>query len=325
MRASNFFFVSLLLVLGSSGCSRLSSPATRADAPISPTATTGQPQPSSRTTVASWEPGAGEATFFRHPGERAPPLVIRGIVRPTNVTGVVGGACEPLVGARAGTPAVVLNVGSTPRTLYVFARARGPIGLGSMHDRCETAGPNAWARLVLPQVSDDVTIVVADVDFDDERRGQTSPYVLVVSEEDIEPTHEPDRRAPLPPDTAIVRWNVAPAKCPLYQEHHHCLRAAIELSGAVSKSIPLKSLLNGQLDCFPSDTGAFCGGASGATVISLEPSPDGLVEVRATSEGDGYCPPPNDCATRETLLTFRIRPGIRLVPDPAGTWPPRKR
>jgi hypothetical protein len=169
-------------------------------------------------------------------------------------------------------------------------------------------------------------LVLVDADVAGERRGQTSPFVLVIHDKDETPTVEPAERAPTPPGAAIVRWQIEPTRCSAENETwaRSCYRARLELSGVVKRQVPLGRQLAGQVDCFPDGLGVMCGGASGATTISLVPASGDTLAIRATSESDGYCPPPEDCKTTETIQTIPFPRGVTLVPDPAGTWPARK-
>jgi hypothetical protein len=260
-----------------------------------------------------------------------PLLVTRGVIEPiatdSNMT-----SCTEMLGARHGTPPIALHVDGPPRTLFVHAKSRGPIGLatGPGSQRCATGAANTWVRLVVPEATGDVTVEIAEVDFAGERRGQTSPFVAVVSEQDVEPTLEPDERAPLDPSDVRVRWAVSPRPCPAGIEYFTCMSATIELTdakGALIKKVPLNNGLTGQQGCWPEGTGVHCGGASGRSIITLESAQDGSGKVTAleTSESDGYCEPTMDCKSRVTLAMFTIPRGARLVAEPLGTWPPPTR
>lgn len=256
------------------------------------------------------------------------PLVVRGVLEPTHADSNMT-ACPEVLGGRHGAAPISIHL-DEPRTLYVFAKARGPIGIAAaaFSDRCAAAGANKWARLVIPAEYEDVTIPIMDVDVDGERRGQTSPFVVVVSEIDEEPTLEPAFRGPAPSGSdVVVRWAVTPRACDPGIEYFRCSNATIELSdanGKLLKRVPLKKGLTGQLGCWPQGTGVHCGGPSGMTNITLENATDGSgsITVLATSESDGYCPETEDCSSREKLATFTVPRGARLVADPAGTWPP---
>jgi hypothetical protein len=234
-----------------------------------------------------------------------------------------------MLGGRHGTAPLTVHVDGEPRTLYVYAKSRGPIGLSTGNDnRCATGAPNTWVRLVVPDATGDVTIDVAEIDFPGERRGQTSPFVAVVSKHDEQPSLEPDERATAPGENdVLVRWAITPRACPQGIEHFKCMTASIELTdakGALVKRVPIKNGLTGQLGCWPEGTGVSCGGPSGRSVITLESAQDGSgkVTVLETSESDGYCEPTMDCKSRATLAMFAAPRGARLVADPRGTWPP---
>jgi hypothetical protein len=275
---------------------------------------------------ARWTQGADAGdSWTRGPGAHAPALVIRGVLRPTQPTDIA--TCPEFFGARSGTPPLHIALEGSPRTLHLWARARGPVGLrADPQGSCAAAGAGAWARLDLDVAADgDATIYIADVDRPGERRGQTSPYVLVVTDADASPTEEPDPRTPPGPGDVTVRWSAAPAACPQAAPYGwQCSRLTLVLGGAVSRSIPLNHLLVGQSGCWPDDTGVTCPGASGVGFLSLTLSAGGVVRVGETSESDGYCEPDaaDHCQSFEKWTTFALRPGLRLVPDPAGTFPP---
>ena len=281
--------------------------------------------PDVETSPGSWVDSDGKWTLL---GENAPPLVVRGVVQPSNANTNFDGCVETL-GARHGAPPLAIRVDGNSRALYVFAKARGPIGIATVpggEERCATAGANKWARLVVPYATDD-KIAIMDVDVAGERSGQTSPYVVVVSEVDEEPTLQPEARAPLDPSELLVRWSVKPRACRPEIDFFHCWSASIDITdanGNAVKKIPLKNGLVGQAGCWPDGTGVQCGGASGRGVITLDQAKDGSgsVTVREMAESDGYCPPPEDCASYTVLTKFTVPRGKHLVPDPNGTWPP---
>jgi hypothetical protein len=275
-------------------------------------------------TPGKWE-RTEDGVWVRNTGGKAPALTVNGVLNPTRVMDDVGG-CSEMFGSRPSEEPVRLSVKGGPRTLYVFARARGPIGIGvaGQSATCATAGSNGWARLKLDAVSGRLDVDIADVDFPKERRGQTSPYIVVVSDDDAEPPNDPAPRSPVPPSDVVVRWAIDRVPCKDAMNTQKCMRASIELSGALKKMIPLKNPLVGQLDCWPSGTGAYCGGPSGSTQIALSVGRDGVVKVVATSMSDGYCPPSEYCSSRQTLASFKIPAGAALVPDPTGTWPPKR-
>jgi hypothetical protein len=285
--------------------------------------------------VASWQLGddAGSA-WVRSPGRHAPPLVLRGTLRPVQPHDLA--VCDGWQGARLGAAPVSLDVEGPARPLVVWARAIGPIGIragaggADAYARdvgassCAVAGPGAWARLDLDDVAGPVAIDVADVDFRGQRRGQTSPYVLVVTDDATTPTEAPGPRAPLDPHDVTVRWDLKPASCPSGEEEWHCSKATLVLGGAVQRRVPLKPLLRGQSGCWPDGTGAFCAGASGASTVTLKTSATGVVDVSESSVSDGDCPPEMDggCASTTPWARFTVPTGVRLVPEPEGTFPP---
>jgi hypothetical protein len=273
----------------------------------------------------AWEAGAAGGKWTLR-GKNAPPLVVRGVLEPIHADSNMS-SCPAVLGARHGTTPLSLEVGGEPRTLYVFAKARGPIGIGASYSDCAVAGANAWTKLAIPNASGDVSIPIMDVDVEGERRGQTSPYVVVVSEVDEEPKLEPEPRAPVRSSDLVVRWNVTPRACAPEIAMFSCSSATLEITDAKGKLVtkmPLKGGLTGQLGCWPEGTGVHCGGPSGMTVYTVEPAKDGSGEINiaTTSQSDGYCPPPEDCTTRMVLAKSKVPIGARLVPDPKGTFPP---
>ena len=189
---------------------------------------------------------------------------------------------------------------------------------------CATAAPGAWARLDLEEANGVVVVELADVDLPGQRRGQTSPYVLVVTDDTAEPDDQPDDCARLDPLDVTVRWALAPSPCPAGLEEWHCARPTLLLGGAVARTVPIKKLLLGQSGCWPDGTGVTCAGASGASYVSLKTTPAGVVQVRASSVSDGACEPATrgGCEFVEVWTRFTLRPGVRLIADPAGTFPP---
>jgi hypothetical protein len=273
----------------------------------------------------SWEKGTEEGKWTLH-GSSAPPLVIRGTLRPIHASSNMTGNVE-LLGARHGTTPLTLTMDGDPRVLYVFAKARGPIGIaaGTYSDTFAVAGANKWARIPISTGSGEITIPIMDVDVPGERRGQTSPYVVVVTELDEEPKLEPEPRAAVGATDLMVHWSVTPKKCAAEIEMFRCYAATVEIADAKGNAVaklPIKGGLTGQLGCFPDGTGVHCGGPSGMTQIIVEPAKDGsgTVTVATESQSDGYCPPPEDCTSRGSLGKLTVPAGRKLIPDPKGTW-----
>jgi hypothetical protein len=162
---------------------------------------------------------------------------------------------------------------------------------------------------------------MGEVDHPGERSGQTFPYVVVVSDEPLDPKEQPDERPPLPPKAVTARWALVPMKCP-DSECCTCWHAGLQLGGAVKKTIPLKGPLVGQSGCWPFREGIVCAGASGMGTVSVGVSPTGQGSASMYSESDGYCPEGEECGSTTALMTFTLPPGLQLVPDPLGTFPP---
>jgi hypothetical protein len=250
----------------------------------------------------------------------APLAIVRGTLEPSHPDATGGPRCPSFDGARWGEPPIHVAVEGARRHVHVFARARGPIGVLAS-DQCASASANAWAKVDVDDAEGEIEIRVADIDAPGERRGQTSPFVVVVSDGDATPTEEPDARAPLGPNDVAVRWSLVPTTC-TNPEYAICERATIELGGAVKKRIPLRRLLMGQSGCWPDGTGVVCGGPSGSSDVTLTSSANGTVRVSEYQQSDGYCPPPEDCGSTIPWTTFTLPKGSRLVPDPEGTFPP---
>jgi hypothetical protein len=276
-----------------------------------------------------WTRIPGEpAVWGRAPGEHAPPLVVRGVVTPTAISSQdymgMGGA--GFDGARFGTEPLRLRVDGAPRTLHVWGRARGPIGLrvGPHEGLGVVARSGAWAKLDLASVTGDLEVDIADVDVPGERRGQTSPYVVVVRDDEATPAELPDERAPLASDVVTVRWSLSPAPPPEGEDGWSCARIGLELRGAVRRDVALKPLLRGQSGCWPDDTGVFCNGASGSSSLTVSMSANGNVDVAEYTVSDGYCEPDaGACGNTTKWTSFKLPPGLRLAPDPLGTFPPQ--
>jgi hypothetical protein len=101
-----------------------------------------------------------------------------------------------------------------------------------------------------------------------------------------------------------------------------CWHARLELGGAFKKTIPLAQILSGQSGCWPLGTGIMCAGASGSGTLGIGVSKTGKASITMHGESDGYCPEGEDCGSNTTWTTFTMPPGLNLVPDPLGTFPP---
>jgi hypothetical protein len=233
--------------------------------------------------------------------------------------------CEGMQGARFGAPRLVLRLEHELRALHVWGRARGPLGLRERDSgACAVVAPGGWAKLDLGPAQGEVSIDVADVDYRGQRRGQTSPYVIVVTDDDSTPAAEPDERSPLGPRDVTVRWALATAPCPPGLDGWRCARPTLQLGGAVTRTVPLGHLLLGQSGCWPDGTGVTCAGASGGSHVVLTTSAAGVVEVGEVRMSDGYCEPgqADQCQSVEAWTKLALPPGVHLVPDPGGTFPP---
>jgi hypothetical protein len=275
--------------------------------------------------------GKGQTPFdwLRSAGTHAPPLILRGTVTPAGVLTDPGRLCDEIpLGSRLGIN-VNIKLEGKPRPLYFRALARGPMGMAinATEDRyvCATAGQNEPLRIDVPSATSEwVQLRMGEVDHPAERSGQTFPYVVVISDEPVDPKEQPDERPPLPPKAVTVRWALASMKCP-ESECCTCWHAGLQLGGAVKKTIPLKGPLVGQSGCWPSGEGILCAGASGTGTLSVAVSATGNGFVTMYGESDGYCPEGEECGSTTTLATFTLPPGLQLVPDPLGTFPPPDR
>ena len=93
-----------------------------------------------------------------------------------------------------------------------------------------------------------------------------------------------------------------------------CYVVTLSLHGSVERDIVVAKDQWGQASCTSrAGKSVYCSGASGATSIDLACTPSGSCDVKSVAESDGYCPPPEDCATRTKLTSFTIPPGAKLV------------
>ena len=278
---------------------------------------------------AQWTRAAKGQTAFdwvRSAGAHAPPLVLRGLVTPGGVLTDPSPLCDAIpLGSRLPVQ-LNLKLAGKPRPLYVRALARGPLGVSIRATEegaeCATAGASQPLRIDVPRATSDlVELRIGEVDQPGERSGQTFPYVVVLSDEAATPAEQPDERPPLPPRAVTVRWALTPMECP-DSACCTCWHASLELRGAVTRTLPLKDPLVGQSGCWPSGTGILCAGASGAGTLSVWGSRTGKGGVSLYGESDGYCPEGEECGSTTELATFTLPPGLQLVPDPLGTFPP---
>ncbi len=281
--------------------------------------------PSAPPLAAGWVRSEDDAgvSWLRRGGESASPLVIRGTLLPRYPRD--NAMYEPFVGARFGAAPVTIET-TQKRELHVWVKSRGPVGILLRSETTATAGANEWVKVDVPPFEGPATLEIAEVDHAGDRRGQTSPYVLVVSDEDVEPTEQPDPRPPADPADIKVRWMSKPVPCQgsMEAEYWKCSRVSIVLSGFVTRTIPVQRTVMGQTGCWPDDVGITCAGASGSSSLSMATAADGTVTLGSVAFSDGYCPPeePDHCAFRTTWATFQVPAGHRLVPDPLGTFPP---
>ncbi len=269
--------------------------------------------------------------WVRSHGARAADLVIRGTTSPSKPD-YMGQYFAP--GARLATSIRLKTEGPVP-ALRVWAKASGPLGIlvdgyepdaredGALsidltHHTVQLPGGSSEVR---PAVEGEVLIRIADIDRPNERRGQTSPYVIVVTEDLASPRVEsPLARPPLPKDALAVRWDMRPVDCGRSEFASHCYRAAVIVGGT---RFSLPGTLDGQSDCLPEDAGVVCEGASGGTIYDFRVAPSGRVALMSHFHSDGACyVEGTDCGTHSTVLSFGIPAGKRLVADPAGTFPP---
>jgi len=259
--------------------------------------------------------------WTRSPGLHAPPLIFRGIIVPSSRSPL--GVCDNLEQVREGprgfTNELHLTFEGTARPLYVWAMARGSLGV-ALDYKCAIAAADKPLRIATLEASTTVDILFGEVDRPKERSGRTFPFVLVVSEEPMKPDEAPDPEVVLPAEAVSVRWGLTRATCPTGLEYWRCWQAALELGGAAAETIPIGRIA-GQWGCSPWGTGIWCNGPSGMDLYALDVSPSGDGKVTDLHESDGACPEHN-CGTTTVVGTFRLPPGISIKPDPLGTFPP---
>ncbi len=277
--------------------------------------------------MARWEVGDGGKRWVLSDGAGTPPLVLRGVIRPVG-------------GWRDNANAWEIDVEGAPRKLSVAAQSHGPLGLivtpmmgrppggpdFSEAEALDKVPPGVWARTNIDVSTESpATVEVVSPDIPGQRRGQTAPYVVVLSGDATTPSEQPDERTPLGADDVTVRWELAPARCTSCMVAYCAKVTGIDLGGALARRISWTHDLRGQLYCNPFGVGISCGGPSGGGDLSLKLLADGTLVVMDSWSSDGACSPGEDCVSRKELARFRLgrpRPGLRLVPDPSGTLPP---
>jgi len=262
--------------------------------------------------------------WARSAGTHAPPLVIRGTITPTSQQPL--GLCDKLddvpEGPRGMGNTVHITFEGRPRPLHLWALARGPMGV-SINATCTKARADQPLRMDIVETDAAMDVRFGEVNRPKERSGRTFPFVLVLSDETLDPKETPDPQPALPENAVSVRWSLAAAGCPAGLEYWRCWQARLELDGAVRQTVPIAGRLAGQSGCWPEGTGILCAGASGQDLISVEVSPSGKGSVSEYHESDGYCAEGEECGTTTTLATFTVPPGLPVVPDPLGTFPPQ--
>jgi hypothetical protein len=97
-------------------------------------------------------------------------------------------------------------------------------------------------------------------------------------------------------------------------EYGKCYVVTLTLHGSVEREIVVAKNQWGQEYCgVEKGKSVACGGASGATTITLQCSTGGSCDVLGVSESDGYCPPPEDCTTKMSLTSFTIPANAMLT------------
>ncbi len=250
-------------------------------------------------------------------------MVLRGTITPTSQEPF--GVCDEDLGVPEGprglTNTVHLAFAGKARPMHLWALARGPLGV-SIDRACAKAAANEPLRIDIPADDPSVDVRFGEVNRPGERSGRTFPFVLVLSDERVEPTEQPDPARVLGPDVVSVRWSLTAAPCPSGMDPWRCWGAALDLGGAIRKRVPLTHAIMGQAGCWPEGMGILCSGASGMGLISVSVSPSGKGMVTDVSESDGYCPHDASCGSKTTLATFTVPAGVTLAADPAGTFPP---
>lgn len=275
---------------------------------------------------ATWSQGADErgSIWVRSHGGRAPDLVIRGTTTPTNPDYMYNGQRE----------AVTIRLkteGWIPR-LHIWAKADGPAEVdvdGMTVDASEDAfaidlahqwksvpGGGSERRAGL---EGEISVAIRDVDRPGQRRGQSSSYVIVVSEDFVSTrTEQPEARLARAANEITVRWDLITVKCPEGTWQSSCYAATLVLGTGARAELP--KLVSAQADCYPDGAGMLCAGASGSIRYAFDVGADGKVALMTHSYSDGACEVA-DCGTHVAILRFQIPSGARLVPDPAGTFP----
>jgi hypothetical protein len=275
-----------------------------------------------RSKARKWSPRI-YLPWARSAGNHAPPLVLRGTMTPTSQEPL--GLCDKLDDVPEGPRGMVNTVHITfegkPRPLYLWALARGPLGV-SINATCTKAPTNQPLRMDIAETYSSMDVRFGEVNRPKERSGRTFPFVMVLSDDPLDPKEMPDPQPALPPNAISVRWSLAAAHCPMGLEPWRCWQAHLELDGAIRETVPIAGALMGQSGCWPDGTGIVCAGASGMDLISVEVSPSGKGSVSEYHESDGYCAEGEECGTTRTLASFTVPPGFPLVSDPLGTFPP---
>ncbi|MFO0552452.1 MAG: hypothetical protein U0271_28950 [Polyangiaceae bacterium] len=264
----------------------------------------------------------GVETWTRSRGdEPAPTLAFYG----TAFSGTYnyGFGCESYGDTRLGAPERNFTFAGRKRPLHVWLRASGTVAL-FVHGVCSIVEANKPVSVEVPAEDIDPNygfmIQVLDVDRLGERRGRTTPFVLVVTERaDEERTERPE---PLPKIAGAipVRWDLKPAPCPAdTPSNWRCYKAAALFGG---ERLTVPGTIRAQDDCWPEGTSLTCGGASGGTIYALEVDDAGHGKLTSDFASDGACEDGEVCNTVELLRTFEVVRGSRLIADPAGTLPP---
>jgi len=284
--------------------------------------------PVPETGIASWSSETDERgpVWVRSHGRVAPDLVIRGTTAPTHPDYMERGAHEAQM-------IHLKTLGPVPR-LRVWAKGTGPMEIiAGLETVAGSKGDTLIADLAeridqLPGgrqetrkgMEGDIYLQIRDVDRPNERRGQTAPFVLVITEDPDAPRLETPDPVARPSDAVTVRWDMTPVACTAEYDSS-CYRAVMILGNGARFAIPHR--ITAQSDCYPEGAGMLCAGASGGTLYNFKVAPDGQVTLMANYDSDGACEPAGaDCWTHTAVLTFHIPRGDHLIADPLGTFPP---
>lgn len=138
------------------------------------------------------------------------------------------------------------------------------------------------------------------------------PATVTLAEVDTPPKVEAGAEAPR--STELRAWfGLRPMKCGKDDpEYGTCYAITLSLHGAVEEERVIAKGFWAQVGC-TGGVSVHCDGPSGTSHLSLTCSKDGSCVVENRSESDGYCPPPEDCASRMGMDKFTVPLATKLV------------